>query len=255
VSERSERGEGNRLGQVETSGAPHEIKEHTYANLVKQTAESEALVGSHVDLYQIHSATRESGVLQAADVLGELARLKADKGWRIGLTLSGARDVPLTRDHASERRVYSLGSCMSSTSRVTCGYGFGALRGARQTGCGGGRWRRCATGRVAAGGDAAQVPGRHTAVRLRSSHVEPARAVRGCVTITIQVGVHCAPSLWPPVSWRGNCIGQRRRPQHTDVPAAPNGAIFSIPQHGWRRGGAEVEQGRACWLRMRRACT
>jgi hypothetical protein len=75
--------------QVETGGAPHEIKEHTFANLTKQTAESDALVGSHLDLYQIHSATRDSGVLEAADVLGELARLKADKGWRIGLTLSG----------------------------------------------------------------------------------------------------------------------------------------------------------------------
>jgi aryl-alcohol dehydrogenase-like predicted oxidoreductase len=42
-----------------------------------------------LDLYQIHSATLESGVLSAADVLEALAELKAEKGWAIGLSVSG----------------------------------------------------------------------------------------------------------------------------------------------------------------------
>jgi hypothetical protein len=46
-------------------------------------------LGPFLDLYQIHSATLESGVLGAADVLEALAHLKAEKGWAIGLSVSG----------------------------------------------------------------------------------------------------------------------------------------------------------------------
>mmetsp|Transcript_36061 Transcript_36061/g.60770 ORF Transcript_36061/g.60770 Transcript_36061/m.60770 type:complete len:324 (+) Transcript_36061:51-1022(+) len=75
--------------RVDNGDQPHEVKEHTYKNLANQTAESDGLLGGFIDLYQIHSATKESGVLENEDVLEELAKLKADKGWRIGLTLSG----------------------------------------------------------------------------------------------------------------------------------------------------------------------
>jgi hypothetical protein len=46
-------------------------------------------LGPFLGLYQIHSATLESGVLGAADVLAALAQLKAEKGWAIGLSVSG----------------------------------------------------------------------------------------------------------------------------------------------------------------------
>lgn len=67
-----------------------QVKEHTLPHLRHQSAESEQLLGSYLGLYQIHSATLESGVLDAADVIAELAALKRDRGWRIGLSLSGA---------------------------------------------------------------------------------------------------------------------------------------------------------------------
>ena len=41
----------------------HEVKDHAAANFDKQLAESRALLGDRLDLYQIHSATLESGVL------------------------------------------------------------------------------------------------------------------------------------------------------------------------------------------------
>jgi aryl-alcohol dehydrogenase-like predicted oxidoreductase len=44
----------------------------------------------HLDLYQIHSATIESGVLENKKVLAELARLKSE-GTAIGLSVSGSR--------------------------------------------------------------------------------------------------------------------------------------------------------------------
>ena len=42
-------------------------------------------------LYQIHSATLESGVLDDRQVLEELARLRSERGWKIGLSTTGPR--------------------------------------------------------------------------------------------------------------------------------------------------------------------
>ena len=47
-------------------------------------------LGEHLDLYQIHSATIESGVLDDDAVLDELARLR-QSGLSIGVSVSGAR--------------------------------------------------------------------------------------------------------------------------------------------------------------------
>jgi aryl-alcohol dehydrogenase-like predicted oxidoreductase len=66
----------------------HEVKEHYLPVLQRQLRESRSLLGQHLDLYQIHSATLESGVLDNRPVLDELARLKAG-GLIIGLSLSG----------------------------------------------------------------------------------------------------------------------------------------------------------------------
>ncbi len=68
----------------------HEVKDHTLGQLQKQWRESRAELGSHLDLYQIHSATLESGVLNDIAVLTELAQIKAD-GTAIGLSVSGPR--------------------------------------------------------------------------------------------------------------------------------------------------------------------
>jgi aryl-alcohol dehydrogenase-like predicted oxidoreductase len=66
----------------------HEIKSHSLSTLQKQWRESLWRLDDHVDLYQIHSVTMESGVLDDRSVLDELARLKS-KGTHIGLSLSG----------------------------------------------------------------------------------------------------------------------------------------------------------------------
>jgi aryl-alcohol dehydrogenase-like predicted oxidoreductase len=84
---------GSKWGYTYTAGwnieaDHHEIKEHSLAVLQRQFGESSQLLGSYLSLYQIHSATMDSGVLTNEDVLSELARLRAG-GLRIGLSLSG----------------------------------------------------------------------------------------------------------------------------------------------------------------------
>lgn len=66
----------------------HEIKEHSLATLRRQIGESTRWLGPWLKVYQIHSATLESGVLENTSVLDELARLR-DGGLIIGLSLSG----------------------------------------------------------------------------------------------------------------------------------------------------------------------
>jgi aryl-alcohol dehydrogenase-like predicted oxidoreductase len=84
---------GSKWGYTYTAGwqvkaEVHEVREHSLAVLQRQIQESRALLNNHLDLYQIHSATLDSGVLDNRPVLDELARLRA-AGLIIGLSLSG----------------------------------------------------------------------------------------------------------------------------------------------------------------------
>jgi aryl-alcohol dehydrogenase-like predicted oxidoreductase len=76
------------VGDWKTDAAVHEVKDHRLPALKRQYAESRALLGDHLALYQIHSATLESGVLHDNQVLDELASLR-DAGLLIGVTTSG----------------------------------------------------------------------------------------------------------------------------------------------------------------------
>ena len=79
--------------QVDPPG-PHETKEHSLGHLRHQWAESERLLGDRLSLYQVHSATFDSGVLEDRRVFDELAAIR-EKGVVIGITVSGVdqRDV------------------------------------------------------------------------------------------------------------------------------------------------------------------
>ena len=85
---------GSKWGYTYTAGwqveaEQHEVKEHALPVLQRQWRESSEQLAPYLRLYQIHSATFESGVLTRVEVLEELARLKAGGIW-IGLSLSGA---------------------------------------------------------------------------------------------------------------------------------------------------------------------
>jgi aryl-alcohol dehydrogenase-like predicted oxidoreductase len=74
----------------QVDAAQHEVKAHTLPVLTRQWAESQALLGDHLDLYHIHSATLDSGVLDRVPVLEHLAQLK-QQGTAMGLSLSGEK--------------------------------------------------------------------------------------------------------------------------------------------------------------------
>jgi aryl-alcohol dehydrogenase-like predicted oxidoreductase len=92
---------GSKWGYTYTAGwrveaEKHEVKEHTLPVLRRQIGESQALLGDYLGLYQIHSATLDSGVLDNGEVLDELGRLR-DNGLVIGLSLSGPRQADTLR--------------------------------------------------------------------------------------------------------------------------------------------------------------
>ena len=70
----------------------HEVKDLSAGQLRRQWRETSALLGRHLRLYQLHSATVESGVLEDREVLDELAALR-EHGVRIGLTVTGPRQA------------------------------------------------------------------------------------------------------------------------------------------------------------------
>ena len=76
------------VGDWRMDAKVHEVKDHSLAALRRQFGQSLTLLGDHLDLYQVHSATLDSGVLEDRAVLAELARL-AESGVVVGLSASG----------------------------------------------------------------------------------------------------------------------------------------------------------------------
>ena len=73
--------------------AVHEVKDHSAAALARQWPETQALLGPWIRLYQVHSATAESGILDDVRAHAVLARL----GLPVGISLSGPRQADTLR--------------------------------------------------------------------------------------------------------------------------------------------------------------
>jgi aryl-alcohol dehydrogenase-like predicted oxidoreductase len=87
----------------------HEAKELSLPRFTQQLAETRALLGTRLDLYQIHSATAESGCLEDRALLTALADGRRSGAYRaVGLTLTGptsarALDLALAARSDGER--------------------------------------------------------------------------------------------------------------------------------------------------------
>lgn len=84
---------GSKWGYAYTGGwrvdaDVHEVKDLSLDTFRRQEPETRARLGDHLDLYQVHSLTLDSGALDDRPLLAELAALK-ERGVRIGLSTSG----------------------------------------------------------------------------------------------------------------------------------------------------------------------
>lgn len=77
----------------EVDADPPEVKDHGLAALERQWPESAALLGPWLRLYQVHSATLDSGVLDD----GRVHRALAGLGVPVGLTVSGTGQAATVR--------------------------------------------------------------------------------------------------------------------------------------------------------------
>jgi len=68
----------------------HEVKHHDLATFGRQLAESRALLGDRLRLYQVHSLTSDSPLLTDGPLLAALAELR-DSGVEVGVSTSGPR--------------------------------------------------------------------------------------------------------------------------------------------------------------------
>jgi aryl-alcohol dehydrogenase-like predicted oxidoreductase len=120
----------------QVDAAIHEIKEHSIEVLRRQRKESDTNLGRYLSLYQIHSATLESGVLENRAVLGELARYR-DNGLVIGLTVSGPRQADaLLRAMTIIENGRPLFGCVQATWNLLEQSATEALQNAHESGLG-----------------------------------------------------------------------------------------------------------------------
>jgi len=132
---------GSKWGYTYTAGwradaEVHEVKEHSATVLRRQYDESRAILGGRLDLYQIHSATLETGVLDDPEVVDILARHR-DAGLCVGLSVTGPRQADTVRRALEvERGGRKVFGAVQATWNLLEPSAGEALREAREAGMG-----------------------------------------------------------------------------------------------------------------------
>jgi aryl-alcohol dehydrogenase-like predicted oxidoreductase len=91
-------------GDWQVDADPPEVKDLSLDTFRRQVQETLALIGEHLTLYQIHSATVESGVLDDEELIEEMSDLR-EEGIAVGLTVTGP-DQAATIDRAIATRQF-----------------------------------------------------------------------------------------------------------------------------------------------------
>jgi aryl-alcohol dehydrogenase-like predicted oxidoreductase len=84
------------VGEWRLDAAVHEVKEHSLARFRGQLAETRALLGDRLALYQVHSLTVDSPLFDDREMIAALAGLAAD-GVRVGFSTSGPTQADAVR--------------------------------------------------------------------------------------------------------------------------------------------------------------
>ena len=142
------------VGDWQVDADVHEVKDHSLGAFERQYHETRALLGERLNVYQVHSATLESGILSDAGVHRALAALR-ERGIRIGLTTSGPAQGEVIRRaldvHVDGLRVFDS---IQATWNLLEPSAAGALEQAHSAGCMVIIKEALANGRLTAAGDA-----------------------------------------------------------------------------------------------------
>ncbi len=112
----------------------HEVKDHSLASFRRQLAHTRELLGEHLCLYQAHSVTPDSPLLDDHETLAALSELR-DEGVAVGLTLSGpAQPTVLSRAIDVEVGGERVFSCVQATWNLLEQSSGPALRDAHSAG-------------------------------------------------------------------------------------------------------------------------
>lgn len=84
------------VGDWQVDAEVHEVKDHSLAAFTEQVARTRDVLGDRLDVYHVHSATLDTGVLDDADLHAALARLR-DGGVRVGVSTSGPQQGETVR--------------------------------------------------------------------------------------------------------------------------------------------------------------
>jgi aryl-alcohol dehydrogenase-like predicted oxidoreductase len=76
------------VGDWRVDADRHEVQDLSAAAFARQLGETRELLGAHLSLYQVHSATRQNGVLASSEVLAALRRVR-ESGLFVGVTVTG----------------------------------------------------------------------------------------------------------------------------------------------------------------------
>jgi aryl-alcohol dehydrogenase-like predicted oxidoreductase len=118
------------VGGWRVDAGTHEVKHHDLATFRRQLAESRALLGDRLRLYQVHSLTPDSPLLSDRPLLDALAELR-DGGVEVGVSTSGPR-----QGDAVERAVeLDLFTSVQSTWNLLERSAGAALAAAHEAGC------------------------------------------------------------------------------------------------------------------------
>lgn len=160
------------VGAWRMESAVHETKDHSLEAFTAQWAETRATLGDVVALYQVHSATFDTGVLEDPALHRELARLR-EKGVMPGVTVSGPRqpeliEKALTIDVDGQRLFGSVQATWNVLERSA----ETALAAAHDDGVGVIVKEALANGRLSEDGDPSTAPSLRA--HARTSHLDAA---------------------------------------------------------------------------------